>query len=98
MPIETIQTILSIEARASEIVSSAERKKILAVNQAKEKAAEIIAQAKEEGERTIAVMIEQARSEALDEKTKIGKRCEEAILSIRTVSERKIAEAKKLCQ
>lgn len=98
MPIETIQAILSIEARASEIVSSAERKKSLAINRAKEEAAEIIAKAKEDGKKAISDMVEQARAEAMDEKNKIGRECDEAILSIKAISGQKIAEAKKQCQ
>jgi len=98
MPIEIIQTILSIEARASEIISSAERKKVLAINRAKEEASEMIAKAKEEGKKSISDMIEKARAEARDEKTEIERKCEEAILSVKTISGQKIAEAKKRCQ
>ncbi|MFA5103914.1 MAG: hypothetical protein WC527_01890 [Candidatus Margulisiibacteriota bacterium] len=98
MPIETVQTILSIEARALEIVSSAERKTKLAINHAKEESAVIIAKTKEEGKSTISKMIEQSRLEAQKEKADIEKGCEESILAIRKRSSSKIDEAKKLCQ
>lgn len=97
MPIETIQSILSVEARASEITASAERKKTLAINHAKEEAARIIERAKDEAKSETSRMIEKARAEAQEETLSIERACGESILEIKERSKQGAVKAKKLC-
>lgn len=98
MPIELVQSILSTENRAAEIVASAEKERTLMINRAKTAAEKIISEARISAKTRASEIVAEALAEAEKEAFLIKEQSARDVEAVRKKVSSKLEEAKKLCR